>query len=119
MRSKKRSCHRSTMRRIRGMFTRSTPIPTIAMVARLADELFHLSHRLFQTHKHGASDDAVTDVELDDLGDLRQPLGVSVCEAMSRIDADPQLIRQLGRLADGFQRSLLIFEQAGIGIAAG
>jgi hypothetical protein len=58
---------------------------------RSTQELLHFTHRLLEPHQDSACNDAVTDVELDDLWNLGQPFDVPVIEPVPGIDAHAEL----------------------------
>ena len=62
-----------------------------------AHQLFHVAHRLRQAVEHGARDDGVADVELDDLGDGGDGLDVVVVEAVTRVHDEPERGGELRR----------------------
>src|ERR1022692_562031 len=91
------SCTRS----IRSAFSTSMPIPKIiwlpatafaagALAARREHQVLHLAHRRGQALEHGARDDRVTDVQLDDLRNRRDGSDVVVIEAMPGVDGQSQ-----------------------------
>ena len=87
-------------------------------MARTADQLLHLAHRFLETHRQGAGNDGVADIELFHPLDGRHRFNVLVGESVACIDPQAQLpcplasLHQLGQL----QRLLRCWR---IGVATG
>ena len=55
----------------------------------------HVFHRGLQTREHGAADDAVPDVQFDEMRHLKKCGQVCVVQTVTRIDAQAEFVRQL------------------------
>lgn len=71
----------------------------------LIHQFFHFADSLKEPDHHGSSDDAVADVEFDDLRQPGEPFYVLVGQAVAGIDPESEFVGQLGRLGDGFEFS--------------
>jgi len=60
----------------------------------LRQQFLHFPHRLLDPDHNGASDDAMADIELDDLGNFCDWENILVIEAMAGVDLDTQALRQ-------------------------
>ncbi len=69
-------------------------------------KFFHLPHRLLDADDDRAGDDAVADIELDDLGNLRDRQDVFIVEAVAAVHFQPKAARQRRRVRDRRQLAL-------------
>ena len=65
-------------------------------MAGLGDQFPHFSHGLDQSDHDGSGDDAVTDVEFHNLGQLGESFHIFIGQAMPGVDAEAELVALAG-----------------------
>src|SRR6516164_928870 len=112
MRAANASPRRSSAARKRGTSTSDSPTPLSPPNERL-----HLAHRALDADEERARHDRVSDRELLDLADPRQPHHVAVVEPVAHADLEPQLGREPDRVLD--PPHLVLVVGTVLGVAAG